>query len=41
MISQIDGKPVYGGTPADFSLVQAIQAIKARGLRAAVLAVMG
>ena len=33
VISQIDGKPVYGGTPADFSVVQAIQAIKARGLR--------
>jgi hypothetical protein len=33
VISQIDGKPVYGGTPADFSVVQAIQAITARGLR--------
>ena len=33
VISQIDGKPVYGGTPADFSVVQAILAIKARGLR--------
>ena len=33
VISQIDGKPVYGGTPADFSVVQAIRAIKARGLR--------
>ena len=33
VISQIEGKPVYGGTPADFSVVQAIQAIKARGLR--------
>ena len=33
VISQIDGKPVYGGTPADFSVVEAIQAIKARGLR--------
>ena len=33
VISQIDGKPVYGGTPADFSVVQAIQAIKARGQR--------
>jgi hypothetical protein len=33
VISQIDGKPVYGGTPADFSVVQAIQAIKARGMR--------
>jgi len=33
VISPVDGKPVYGGTPADFSVVQAIQAIKARGLR--------
>ena len=33
VISQIDGKPVYGGTPADFSVAQANQAIKARGLR--------
>ena len=33
VISQIDGKPVYGGTPADFSVVQAIEGIKARGLR--------
>ena len=33
VISQVEGKPVYGGTPADFSVVQAIQAIKARGLR--------
>lgn len=28
-----DGRPVYGGTPADFTVVQAIQEIKARGLR--------
>jgi len=33
VISPVDGKPVYGGTPADFSVVQAIQAIKARGMR--------
>lgn len=33
VISQIEGKPVYGGTPADFSVVEAIQAIKVRGLR--------
>ncbi|OYU37574.1 MAG: hypothetical protein CFE33_20290 [Pseudorhodobacter sp. PARRP1] len=33
VISQVDGKPVYGGTPADFSVVEAIQAIKARGMR--------
>ncbi len=26
-------RPVYGGTPADFAVVQAIQEIKARGLR--------
>lgn len=32
-ISQIDGGPAFGGTPADFSIVQAIQEIKARGLR--------
>ena len=28
-----EGRPVYGGTPADFAVVQAIQEIKARGLR--------
>jgi len=33
VISQIEGKPVYGGTPADFSVVQAIEGIKARGMR--------
>jgi len=27
------GRPVYGGTPADFSVVQAIREMKARGLR--------
>jgi hypothetical protein len=27
------GRPAYGGTPADFSVVQAIQELKARGLR--------
>jgi len=32
-ISQIDSKPAYGGNPADFSVVQAIQAIRARELR--------
>jgi hypothetical protein len=26
-------RPVYGGTPADFAVVQAIQEMKARGLR--------
>ena len=28
-----EGRPVYGGTPADFAVVQAIQELKARGLR--------
>ena len=28
-----DDRPVYGGTPADFAVVQAIQKMKARGLR--------
>ncbi|SFC45431.1 baseplate multidomain protein megatron [Tropicimonas isoalkanivorans] len=30
-----EGRPVYGGTPADFSVVQAIQELKARGKRVA------
>ncbi|WP_446686622.1 baseplate multidomain protein megatron [Paracoccus jeotgali] len=33
VVSYQDGKPVYGGTPADFSVVQAIREMKARGLR--------
>lgn len=34
LISQDEeGRPVYGGTPADFTVVQAIQEIKSRGLR--------
>ena len=34
VVSQDDqGRPVYGGTPADFSVVQAIREMKARGLR--------
>ncbi len=33
LVSQSGGVPVYGGTPADFSVVQAIQEMKARGLR--------
>lgn len=33
VVSQEGGRPVYGGTPADFSVVEAIKAIKARGLR--------
>ncbi|MFZ5708074.1 MAG: baseplate multidomain protein megatron [Pseudomonadota bacterium] len=28
-----EDRPVYGGTPADFAVVQAIQELKARGLR--------
>ena len=28
-----EGRPIYGGTPADFAVVQAIQELKARGLR--------
>ncbi len=34
VVSQDDqGRPVYGGTPADFSVLQAIREIKARGLK--------
>ncbi len=34
LVSQdAQGRPVYGGTPADFALVQAIQELNARGLR--------
>jgi hypothetical protein len=29
----VEDRPVYGGTPADFAVVQAIQEMKARGLR--------
>jgi hypothetical protein len=28
-----EGRPIYGGTPADFAVVQAIREMKARGLR--------
>jgi len=31
-VSQVDGTASYGGTPADFSVIQAIAEIKARGL---------
>jgi len=31
VLGQIDGRPVYGGTPADASVVEAIGALKARG----------
>ena len=34
VVSQDDqGRPVYGGTPADFSVVQAIREMRARGLK--------
>lgn len=33
VVSQIEGVPAYGGTPADFAVVQAIEDMKARGLR--------
>lgn len=31
LVSQIDGRPAYGGTPSDASLVEAITELKARG----------
>jgi hypothetical protein len=31
-IAQIDGRPVYGGTPSDASVIQAIAELNARGL---------
>ncbi len=31
VVPQLDGRPVYGGTPADQSVVEAIQALKAAG----------
>ncbi|HEY4343443.1 MAG TPA: glycoside hydrolase/phage tail family protein [Parvibaculum sp.] len=33
-VSQIDGRPAYGGTPSDASVIAAIRDLKARGLRA-------
>jgi hypothetical protein len=33
LVSQEGGRPCYGGTPSDASVVQAIQTLKARGLR--------
>lgn len=34
VVSQDDqGRPIYGGTPADFSVIEAIRALKARGHR--------
>ncbi len=31
VVSQVDGRPAYGGTPADASVIAAIQDLKARG----------
>jgi len=33
LVSQVDGRPAYGGTPSDASVVAAIGNLKARGLR--------
>ncbi|MBW3098671.1 baseplate multidomain protein megatron [Pseudohoeflea coraliihabitans] len=33
LISRIDGSPVYGGTPADAAVIEAITDLKARGLK--------
>ncbi|CAA0088220.1 Uncharacterised protein [Starkeya nomas] len=33
LVSQHDGRPAYGGTPADDSIVMAITALKARGIK--------
>jgi Gene Transfer Agent (GTA)-like protein/putative tail protein len=33
VVSQIDGRPAYGGTPADRAVVAAIKDLKARGLK--------
>lgn len=33
LISQQDGKPVYGGTPSDASVIAAIKALKSRGFK--------
>ena len=32
LVSQVDGRPAYGGTPSDASVTQAIQDLTARGL---------
>lgn len=34
LVSEIDGRPAYGGTPSDASVIAAIRDLKARGLRA-------
>ena len=31
LISKLDGRPVYGGTPSDASVIEAVQALKSRG----------
>ncbi|MEM6887150.1 MAG: glycoside hydrolase TIM-barrel-like domain-containing protein [Pseudomonadota bacterium] len=31
-VPKVEGRPVYGGTPADQSVIEAIQAIRARGM---------
>ncbi len=33
VVSQVDGRPAYGGTPSDRTITSAIQNLKARGLR--------
>ncbi|HEY4264707.1 MAG TPA: glycoside hydrolase TIM-barrel-like domain-containing protein [Micropepsaceae bacterium] len=33
LVSQVEGRPAYGGTPSDASVVQAIAALRARGWR--------
>ncbi len=35
LVTDIDGKPSYGGTPSDGSVIRAIQAIRNKGLRVA------
>ena len=32
LVPKVDGRPIYGGTPADASVVEAIRAIRAEGL---------
>ena len=36
LISRLDGRPVYGGSPADTSLIEAITELKARGFSVSV-----
>ncbi|MEL6920583.1 MAG: glycoside hydrolase/phage tail family protein, partial [Pseudomonadota bacterium] len=33
LVSQVDGRPSYGGTPSDTAVLRAIEEIKSRGLR--------